>query len=76
MKKAKKKERIVDMILKTGVLWQQKNKQVFDGITWRQFTLLETLRDISDQSVSLARLSEEFGGTRQNVRQLVNALCE
>ena len=76
MKKAKKKERIVDMILKTGVLWQQKNKQVFGGITWRQFTLLETLRDISDQSVSLARLSEEFGGTRQNVRQLVNVLCE
>ena len=26
--KAKKKERIVDMILKTGVLWQQKNKQI------------------------------------------------
>ena len=76
MKKAKKKELIVDMILKTSVLWQQKNNQSLDGITWRQFTLLETLRDIPDKSVSLARLSEEFGGTRQNVRQLVNSLCE
>lgn len=76
MKKAKKKELIVDMILKASVIWQQKNNQALDSITWRQFTLLETLRDIPDKSVSLARLSEEFGGTRQNVRQLVNSLCE
>ncbi len=75
MKKSKKKQLVMSMIFRVANLWQQKSAGMPDGMTLRQFMLLATLRNFPDKKTNLSALSEKFGGTRQNVRQLVNALA-
>ncbi len=74
MKKSKKKQLIMNMIFRVSNLWQQKGCETDSGLTLRQFMLLATVRDMPEKKTNLSALSEAFGGSRQNVRQLVSAL--
>ena len=74
MKKSKKKQMILEMIFRAANLWQQRGGKMPGGLTLRQFMLLATMKNMPQ--TNLTSLSKAFGGTRQNIRQLVNALYE
>lgn len=75
MKKSKKRQLIMNMLFQVVNLWQQKNTEGSEGLTLRQFMLLSSLKEIDRQKVNLSALAEAFGGSRQNVRQLVTVLA-
>lgn len=73
MKKSKKKQRIAEYIFRTVNLLQQKSGKAENGLTLRQQMLLDAMR-VMPQKTNLSALAERFGGSRQNLRQLVGAL--
>ena len=75
MKKSKKRQLITNMLFRAVNLWQQKNTAGTDGITLRQFMLLSALKESERQKNNLSALAKDFGGSRQNVRQLVTVLA-
>ena len=72
MKKSRKKQLIAEYLFHTANLLQKQS--VRDGLTLRQAMLLGTLEE-AEGSANLSDLSERFGCTRQNIRQLVDALA-
>ena len=72
MKKSRKKQLIAEYLFRTANLLQKQS--VRDGLTLRQAMLLGTLEE-AEGSANLSDLSERFGCTRQNIRQLVDALA-
>ena len=72
MKKFRKKQLIAEYLFRTANLLQKQS--VRDGLTLRQAMLLGTLEE-AEGSANLSDLSERFGCTRQNIRQLVDALA-
>ena len=76
MKKAKKKNMILGMIFRIANAWQQKSNSLLGELTLRQFMLLAAMKDMPQTSANLSQLAHAFGGTRQNVRQLVGSLSD
>lgn len=72
MKKSRKKQLIAEYLFRTANLLQKQSLR--DGLTLRQAMLLGTLEE-AEGSANLSDLSERFGCTRQNIRQLVDALA-
>lgn len=76
MKKSKKKQLIITMLFQAANLCQKKCVDSENDLTLRQFMLLAAIDGSGLGSVSLAGLSEIFGGTRQNIKQLTDALTK
>lgn len=76
MKKSKKRQVISGLLFRAANLWQQKCDGTNNELTLRQSMLLDRIKTMPEQSANLSRLSEVFGGSRQNVRQLVTALAD
>ncbi len=76
MKKSKKKQLIMTMLFQAANLWQKKCNDTASGLTLRQFMLLSAIKNSEYQFISFAGLSKIFGGTRQNIKQLVDALVK
>lgn len=76
MKKLKKKQLIMAMMFRIVNLWQPLAGKALDELTLRQYMLLMAMRSFPENSMNLSMLAETFGGTRQNVRQLLTSLAE
>lgn len=74
MKKSKKKQAILELLFLVANLLPRQCKAMPGGLTLRQYMLLSSMKEM--QSANLSSLSKVFGGTRQNIRQLVDALHE
>ena len=75
MKKSKKKQRVMAQLFTAANLLQQKSGKALNGLTLRQYMLLTSLYGLPDKKAGLSQLADAFGGTRQNAKQLADALA-